>query len=68
MSSYHQIYLALQAKQYQLVLLLAMVGLGWAVAWLLVDGIIPARWRVWCQWAILGLAVALCCVTLGSIK
>lgn len=67
MSTYFYIYQALQATQYQVVSILAVVGLVWGGCWLLWDRVEPSRWRTVAQWVYMLLAAVLGAYTLISI-
>jgi hypothetical protein len=68
MSTYFSIYQVMQTKQYQVMLLLAVVGLGWGLAWLLIKKAVPARWHELAQWLYIILATVLGGLTMLWVK
>jgi hypothetical protein len=67
-SSYFYIYQQLQQAQYEIVTILGAMGAVWGVAWLWIWRRVPARWRVWVQWAYIILAIGLAGYALASIQ
>lgn len=59
MSTYFEAYQKLQDQQYQSMLIFAIVGLVWAVGWLVIGRVIPERWKSIAKFYVVFLAMLL---------
>jgi hypothetical protein len=64
MSKYFDVYQKLLASQYQAIMVLAVVGLVLVVGWVVINPLVPYRWREITRWLYLMFCVAMATLTM----